>query len=94
VTGPGDAPRDAACVEVVEMVTDYLDGALPAADLARFLDHLDSCDGCTEYLDQVRTTSRLLGGASGPEPAPDTARDIEAAAVAAFRRWRRDRTGR
>jgi predicted anti-sigma-YlaC factor YlaD len=44
------------CDEFVELVTAYLDGALNPAQEQRVLDHLDLCDGCSTYLDQVRTT--------------------------------------
>ena len=50
-----------ACQEVVEMVTDYLEGALPTADRRRFEAHLADCPHCTEYLAQIRETIRLTG---------------------------------
>jgi predicted anti-sigma-YlaC factor YlaD len=48
------------CDEFVELVTDYLDGALSPADEQRVLEHLDLCDGCSTYLGQVRTTIATL----------------------------------
>ncbi len=55
---------DLACVDVAEIVTDYLEGALPAAD-ARWLEvHLETCPGCSEYLDQMRALAGSLGGLS------------------------------
>jgi anti-sigma factor (TIGR02949 family) len=53
---------DLACVEVVELVTDYLDGALSEADARRLERHLDTCPGCTEYLQQLRTIAGSLRG--------------------------------
>jgi anti-sigma factor RsiW len=49
------------CQELVELVTEYLDDALPPAERARFEAHLRECDPCIAYIDQVRTTVALLG---------------------------------
>ncbi len=49
------------CKEVVEIVTDYLEGALSPEDRARFDEHLAVCDGCTFYVEQMRETIRLSG---------------------------------
>ena len=54
---PGGLP----CQQVVELVTDYLEGALPAAERRRFEAHLAGCPHCTEYLAQMRETIRLTG---------------------------------
>jgi hypothetical protein len=63
----------------VELVTDYLEGAL-APDLhARLTAHLDACPPCVEYVDQIRTTSRLAA-ATEFEQRPDSE-----ALLAAFR---------
>jgi anti-sigma factor RsiW len=53
--------RDLQCVEFVEVVTDYLEGALSAQDRARLEAHLTACDGCTRYLAQIRITIELTG---------------------------------
>ena len=50
-----------ACRELVELITDYLDGKLPDDIRTRFEDHLTGCDGCTNYLEQIRQTIRLTG---------------------------------
>ncbi len=47
------------CADAVELVTDYLDEALNPADLAAFQAHLDECDGCTIFVDQIRMTIQL-----------------------------------
>ena len=44
-----------ACKDLVEVVTDYLEDALPPPERAAFEDHLAGCDFCIEYLDQMRT---------------------------------------
>ena len=49
------------CQEVVELVTDYLEGSLQPDLTAEVEAHLELCDGCATYLEQMRTTLRLLG---------------------------------
>jgi anti-sigma factor RsiW len=59
------------CREFVELVTDYLEGALSSDERTRFEAHLAECDGCTGYLDDMR---RMLGSMSDlPEPPVDAA---------------------
>jgi anti-sigma factor RsiW len=48
--------EDLTCKEVVEIVSDYLEGALSAEDRARFDAHLTVCDGCHTYVEQMRET--------------------------------------
>jgi len=58
------------CQELVELVTDYLDGALAREDAARFEAHVAACPGCEVYVEQVRSTiavTRVAG--AGVEPA-------------------------
>ena len=49
------------CREVLELITGYLDGALPADTLAAVEAHLSKCDGCTRMLAQFRRTIELTG---------------------------------
>jgi anti-sigma factor RsiW len=49
------------CRTIVELVTDYLEGALPAEERAAIEAHLAGCDGCAAHLEQMRTTIRLTG---------------------------------
>lgn len=72
------------CKEVVELMTGYLEGTLPAADRARFEEHIAGCDGCRAYLAQLRTTRTLLGRL-GHEPVPES---IQNELLEAFRSWR------
>ena len=72
-----------SCRELVELVTDYLENALAADERARFDDHIGRCDGCTEYLRQMRQTIELTGTLS-PESLPTEA---ERALLHAFRGW-------
>ena len=73
------------CVELVELVTDYLEGALPAEEATLFEQHVNFCDGCEWYLDQMRATIATLGRL-GEEDVPTEARDR---LLTAFRDWRR-----
>jgi anti-sigma factor RsiW len=72
------------CREVVELMTDYLEGALSASDQARFEEHIGGCAGCTAYLEQLRVSVRVLG-ALAAVPVPEAQRRE---LVAAFRDWR------
>lgn len=49
------------CQELVELVTDYLEEALPANDKDCFERHLTTCSGCRNYLEQIRTSVKLAG---------------------------------
>jgi anti-sigma factor RsiW len=75
--------RDIACVELVELVTDYLEGALPARQRRRFERHIAACEHCSTYLDQIRRTRQALGTLTEESIAPE-ARD---ALLHAFRDW-------
>jgi hypothetical protein len=73
-----------SCQEVVELVTDYLERALPVAQASLFEQHINFCDGCDWYLDQMRTTIAAVGQVR-QEDVPLEARDK---LVRAFRDWR------
>ncbi len=75
--------RELTCREVVELVTAYLEDGLDPPDRERFEEHLVFCDGCENYLEQMRTTVRLTGHAEHELPA-----DLEAQLLEAFRGWR------
>lgn len=49
------------CKELVELVTEYIEGTLPDDVRMRVEDHLTSCDGCTNYVEQMRQTIQLTG---------------------------------
>lgn len=50
-----------ACRELVELVTEYLEGRLSSTERLRFEAHVARCSGCRAYLDQMRATLRVLG---------------------------------
>jgi hypothetical protein len=62
------------CQEVVELVTGYLEHALDVADTALFEQHLNVCDGCMTYVDQMRVTIDAVGHA-GEEDLPAETRE-------------------
>jgi anti-sigma factor RsiW len=78
------APR-LACREVVELLSDYLEGALPAVERARVEAHLETCPECVAYHDQLRATIGALGRLREDEV---PVRVLERL-MAAFRGWRR-----
>ena len=75
------------CQELVELVTEYLEGALPPADRARFEEHLDNCLNCRAYLEQMRQTIRTLRSLPEDALAPDARDEL----LRAFRSWRSGR---
>jgi anti-sigma factor RsiW len=76
-------PEALVCKEVVEMVSEYLDGAMSPADRARLEQHLLVCPPCTSHVGQVRATighiAKLRAGAPVVGPA----------VVDLFREWKR-----
>jgi predicted anti-sigma-YlaC factor YlaD len=73
------------CQEVVELVTDYLEGTLPERDVARFEQHLELCEGCRYYVEQVRITIATVGRIDESD-VPD---ELRTGLLAAFRNWPR-----
>ena len=78
---------DLTCKEVVELVTDYLEGALSTEDRLDFERHLVWCSWCRDYLDRVRTTIELTGKPDEIEPPSPLREQL----LEAFRDWRRTR---
>jgi anti-sigma factor RsiW len=80
-------PGGISCREVVETVTEYLEGALPAEERARMEAHLAACPPCASYVEQIRATGRLAAAAEAElEQRPD-----REALLAAFRELRINR---
>jgi anti-sigma factor RsiW len=75
--------RKMSCRELVELVTDYLDDALPGRERRRFERHLKKCQWCERYLEQIREVVRTLGRLT-EETIPPRARDE---LLVAFRDW-------
>ena len=73
-----------SCRELVELVSDYLEGALTRAEHSRFEAHIGGCDHCAAYLRQMRETLVLLGTL----PADALSREAEDELRVAFRDWK------
>ena len=78
-------PDELSCRELVELVTDYLENALPPAERVRFEAHLVACPGCQTYLEQMRQTIDVLGRVTEESLEP-AARDQ---LLDLFRTWKR-----
>jgi len=72
-----------SCRELVELVTDYLEGALSDEEHARFEEHIAGCGGCKVYLEQIRRTVQALGHLPEDALTADAERDL----LEAFRGW-------
>jgi anti-sigma factor RsiW len=75
--------EEISCAEIVELVTEYFEGALPAETARRLELHLGECEGCAAYLDQMRTTVEVAGRLREDELDPQ----VRAALIQAFRDW-------
>jgi anti-sigma factor RsiW len=53
--------RTVVCRAAVDLITDYLEGALRPSERRRVETHLANCIACTAYLEQMRTTIDVLG---------------------------------
>jgi anti-sigma factor RsiW len=72
------------CQEVVELVTDYLDRALPADEASLFEQHLNFCEGCIVYVEQMRATVETVGRVREEDVPPATKERL----MTAFRDWK------
>jgi anti-sigma factor RsiW len=73
-----------SCRELVELVTDYLEGALSEKERLRFEEHIGLCSGCRTYLEQIRQTISVLGHF----PVEALSAEAENELLEAFRGWR------
>ena len=75
--------EDLACQEVVEVVSNYVDGLMEPEEMRRFEAHLLDCPYCTQYVDQLREIGGALHGLAGESIAPER----REALLEAFRGW-------
>jgi anti-sigma factor RsiW len=75
-----------SCRELVELVTAYLEGALSLEDRLRFEAHIENCDGCTAYLEQIRQTIALTGRLREEDIAPEALSEL----LRVFHSWHAD----
>jgi anti-sigma factor RsiW len=76
--------RPLTCQELVELVTDYLEGALVAEQQARFEAHIARCRGCTNYLEQMRQSIHLMGRLTEESLSAPVRDEL----LAVFRNWK------
>jgi len=74
------------CKELVELVTEYLEGTLAEDLRTRLEQHLAGCDGCTNYLEQMRQTIRLTGKVREENLTPTQREDL----LCLFRDWNKN----
>jgi predicted anti-sigma-YlaC factor YlaD len=77
-------PAEIPCQEVVELVSDYLEGALSRRDRRRFEHHLAGCPHCTAYLQQMGETLRLTGRLVPEDLSTEMRREF----AEIYRKWR------
>lgn len=79
------AMRELRCSEIVELITDHLDGALDPETAVALENHLAMCPGCGLYVDQIRATIATLGAVTSDDLPAEMQDDL----IAAFRGFRR-----
>jgi len=84
-----DITTDLACKELVEIITDYLEGTLPERDRTRFDAHILTCAPCREYVEEMRTMLRLAGRLTVESISPGARDEL----LRAFRRMKASSTG-
>jgi anti-sigma factor RsiW len=79
------ASDEMSCRDLVELVTEYLEGTLPPPDRLRFEEHLGMCPPCQTYLDQMRDTLRAVGSL----PRESISDEARKALRRVFRDWKK-----
>ncbi|MDQ3875663.1 MAG: zf-HC2 domain-containing protein [Actinomycetota bacterium] len=80
--------EELTCQELVEIVTEYLEGAMSREDRLRFEEHLLGCPGCTAYVEQMRETVRLTGALRESDVDPVVLERL----LESFQDWKRSPT--
>jgi anti-sigma factor RsiW len=78
--------NDIVCQQAVELVTDYLEGALSRRERRRFEAHVRACPNCAAYLEQIKMTIALAGAVEADDLTPEAKRELSEL----YRRWRAD----
>jgi len=79
-----DTTSSLRCQEVVELITDYLEGVLLPEKQKQVDEHLEGCDGCTNYIEQIRMTIGMLRDLSQKPEFPETKEEL----LSLFREWK------
>ena len=80
-----ESTEHVTCQEVVDLVTDYMERALEADEAALFEQHLNFCEGCVWYVDQIQTAAQTAGRLREQDVPPETRERL----MTAFRGWKR-----
>ena len=78
--------EEMSCRELVELVTDYLEDSLPIDVRMKLENHLSGCDGCTNYVEQMRQTIRLTGQVREENLTPQQREEL----LRLFRDWKKN----
>jgi anti-sigma factor RsiW len=78
--------RALVCRQAVDLMTDYLEGALSPRDRTRFEAHLADCPHCSEYLAQIQATIAAAGHVEADDLPPEAVDEL----IALYRRWKED----
>jgi hypothetical protein len=78
-----ESDQHITCREVVELVTGYLERELDTDEASLFEEHLNFCDGCITYVEQMRVTVEAVGQIAEADVPPDTREKL----LTAFRDW-------
>jgi predicted anti-sigma-YlaC factor YlaD len=75
------------CRQIVEVVTEYLDGGLATAERVAFERHVVICPPCRGYLSQIRNVTRVAAGLNENDLTPSTRQDL----LKVFADWKQRR---
>ena len=78
------------CKQIFAMLSDFLDGDLPAKNCRELERHLDGCPPCIAYLESLRTTVEACRKYPAPR-APAPSKQVKAALLAAAKRSPRNK---
>lgn len=73
------------CQEVVRLASDYLEGSMGSDEATAFEVHLNFCDGCSRFVDQLRQTAATAGAL----PEEQISDELKERLLVAFRDWKR-----
>jgi hypothetical protein len=80
-----DSAEHITCQQVVELVSDYLERSLPPDETTLFEQHLNFCDGCDWYVEQLKRTVETVGEIREEDVPPEAKERL----LGAFREWKR-----
>jgi predicted anti-sigma-YlaC factor YlaD len=74
-----------SCRELIELVTEYLEETMAPAERTRLETHLAGCRPCRHYLDQMRSTIKVVGQIPDESVTPEAQAEL----LKVFRAWKR-----